>query len=264
MAKRRNGYPLRLEQWYEKEIVKLIRSWQRQATQFVQLRLKPYVSGGTKILQDAANDDPHWSEAVQQVLDLFALTMKMPDNEQQLDSLITRWVFAVDNFSSTKIKKYTGKAEMKAGINAINPLAGNKVLKNYTKGKIAENTALIKHMKQQYVDQLQADIYRNITNGGGVTDIAHAITERTAKTLRHASLIATDQTGKVLSQLDAYRSQKVGFDRYVWRSMEDGRVRPKHQALDGRVFKYDDPAGGDEGQLPGEPIRCRCYQEPVV
>ena len=46
--------------------------------------------------------------------------------------------------------------------------------------------------------------------------------------------------------------------------MEDGRVRPKHQELDQKVFSYDDPDGGDNGQLPGEPINCRCVALPVI
>ncbi|WP_242509738.1 phage minor head protein [Lactobacillus sp. A27] len=152
---------------------------------------------------------------------------------------------------------------MKAGILAINPLRDNAKLREYTMGKIIENTNLIKTLRQRYIDQTKSDIYRIISSGGGVSDLAHSISARANMTLKHADLIATDQTGKILSQIDAYRNQATGSTRYIWRSMEDKRVRPKHRELDGKEFKYDDPNGGDNGQLPGQPIRCRCYQDPV-
>jgi SPP1 gp7 family putative phage head morphogenesis protein len=41
----------------------------------------------------------------------------------------------------------------------------------------------------------------------------------------------------------------------------DERVRDEHEGLDGEQFDYDDlPSEG----LPGEPIQCRCYAEPVL
>lgn len=263
MAKRRNGYPLKLEQWYEKQICRLVKTWQKEAKSIIQEYLKPYVVGGTKVLSDAANNDPNWIHAVQQSLKLFAVKMNSEKDDETIDSIAKRWLITVNNFSEQKVKKYTSTAEIEIGAIGINPLSESPALENYTKSKIAENTALIKTMKRRYTDQLQNDIYRNITSGGGVTDITHAINFRTGMALRHASLIAVDQTGKALSQLDAYRNKQAGFTKYVWRSMGDQRVRPKHQDLDGQTFKYDDPSGGDNGQLPGEPIRCRCYAEPV-
>jgi len=263
MGRKRNGYPLKLERWYERKMDQLIRQWQKQANQFVQVHLKAYVTGGTKVLHDAANDDPNWANSIQQSLKLFSLTMDDTQDEKTIESLVTRWLISINNFSLQKAKRYKVTVGKEQGTIAINPLMGETILSNYTKGKIAENTALIKTMKHRYIDQLKNDIYQNINHGGGVTDISHAINYRTGMTLRHATLIANDQTGKALSQLDAYRSQKAGYTKYVWRSMEDGRVRPKHQKLDGKTFSYNDPNGGDNGQLPGEPIRCRCYAEPV-
>lgn len=263
MGKRRNGYPIRLEKWYERQICKLVRAWQKDASDMLVSYLKPYVVGGTKVLADAANDDPNWHDGVQQALKLFATQMDTEKDEQTIESIVKRWLITVDNFSKKKAEKYASTAKVEIGTVGLNPLKDDPTLQNYTKSKIAENTSLIKTMKRRYTDQLQNDIYRSVTNGGGVTDISHAINYRTGMSLRHAGLIAVDQTGKALSQLDAYRSKQAGFTKYIWRSMGDGRVRPKHQDLDGQTFKYNDSSGGDNGQLPGEPIRCRCYAEPV-
>lgn len=82
-------------------------------------------------------------------------------------------------------------------------------------------------------------------------------------TANHAKLIANDQTGSIVSQLDSYRAKRAGARKYIWRSMEDNRVRPKHRELDGTEQVYGNPDGGDDGQMPGEPIRCRCVALPV-
>lgn len=116
-------------------------------------------------------------------------------------------------------------------------------------------------MKQSYQDSLRQDIYNSITSGGGVTSISKALMKRTQMTYSHAQLIANDQTGSIVSQLNFYRASHTGATKYIWHSMEDRRVRPKHRALDGKTFDIDDPNGGDDGQKPGEPIRCRCYAE---
>lgn len=263
MARRKNGYPLRIERSYYRSLTKLVRSWQRLAQQTADA-IKPYMTGGTTVLQDADNSgNPNWIKYVQQVLDLFAVDVKNAYTDTELNSIATRFVYSVDSFSSSKIISRSGAIKMQEGVIALNPLKNNSKLREYTQSKILENVNLIKAMRQRYIDQLNGDVYRLINSGSGVTDLAHAITNRTGMTLRHADLIATDQTGKILAQIDSYRNQANGSTRYIWRSMEDSRVRPKHRELDGKEFRYDDPTGGDGGLLPGEPIRCRCYADPI-
>lgn len=263
MTRRKNGYPLRIERSYYRSLTKLVRSWQHVAQQTADA-IKPYMTGGTKVLQDADNSgNPDWTRYVQQVLDLFAIDVKNAQTDTQLNSIATRFVYSVNSFSSSKVISRSGAVKMQAGVIALNPLKGNSKLREYTQSKILENVNLIKTMRQRYIDQLNGDVYRLINAGSGVTDLAHAITNRTGMALRHADLIATDQTGKILAQIDSYCNQANGSTRYIWRSMEDNRVRQKHRELDGKEFRYDDPNGGDNGQLPGQPIRCRCYQDPI-
>lgn len=264
MARRRHGYPFKIERSYYRDLAKMVRSWQQITMRVVDTQIKKYLYNGTKVLTDADNsDNPEWLRAVQTSLNLLSIQIDQKQPESSLNDIITRFVYSVNQFSYSKVVQRKGTAQMKAGIIALNPLQDNAKLREYTMSKVIENTNLIKTLRQRYIDQTKADIYRTISSGGGISDLTHSITSRTAITLRHADLIATDQTGKIVSQIDAYRNQATGSTRYIWRSMEDKRVRPKHRELDGKEFKYDDPNGGDNGQLPGEPIRCRCYQDPV-
>ena len=63
------------------------------------------------------------------------------------------------------------------------------------------------------------------------------------------------------------RHEDAGIRSYTWRTSEDERVRESHQALDGQVFRYDDPpTDEDSGEAvnPGDAIQCRCTADPVI
>lgn len=250
-------YPITHERWYQKELSKLVSDWSRQAKSAVDLYLKDYVTGA-QLKADDATDNQDWGEKFRQQIDLMAFTLTQSNvlENNQITSIATRFVNAVDSFSYSNVKAQTA-------IVGINPIEHNTYLKNLVKTNIGYNVSLIQSMKTSYFNSLKRDIYRSVTKGGGIASITNAITKRTGMTRRHAELIANDQTGSIISQLDSYRAKSAGAKRYKWQSMEDQRVRPLHAKLDGKEFDYDDPNGGDHGQLPGEPIRCRCLAYPI-
>ncbi|MDR8377773.1 phage head morphogenesis protein, partial [Acinetobacter baumannii] len=52
---------------------------------------------------------------------------------------------------------------------------------------------------------------------------------------------------------------------YIWRTSEDGDVRPSHKAMNGKFVAWNSPPTldnlkGHAGCLPN----CRCYTEPVI
>lgn len=91
------------------------------------------------------------------------------------------------------------------------------------------------------------------------TDLADDLHARFDIGERKATLIARDQVGKLYGQVNAIRQKEVGVEKFVWRTAEDERVRAEHEQRDGETYSYDDPP---DGELPGEPILCRCYAEP--
>lgn len=131
-----------------------------------------------------------------------------------------------------------------------------KILGNY----VQENAALITSIPSQVIDQIEGIVTRGFTSGRMHTDIAAEIDERFNVGESRARVIARDQIGKLYGQTNAYRQRDLGIESFTWATSEDERVRPEHEELNGRVFRYDDPP--DEG-LPGEPILCRCSAEPV-
>lgn len=257
MPKRRmppTRYPYNLEKSYQRELIRLVRAWRKAVMSYFSKYLAKYLRGGTVILD--ADDNPLWVEQFNQQLDLMGFSLEQSLSSTKITSIATKFVRSIDTFSYSNVK-------LQAGIVGLDPISQNDALRAYTKAKISENVSLIQSMHTNYLDTLKNDIYRSITKGSSITDITDAIVKRTHMAENHAKLIANDQTGTIISQVDAYRTQSAGATKYIWRSMEDQRVRPKHRQLDGKIFRYNDPNGGDDGQKPGEPIRCRCVADPI-
>lgn len=249
-------YPMKLEQQYARDLKKVVTDWDRGARSCAKFYLKQYVNGGTQLKLDDATGDPNWIDKLNQQIELMGFSMQQASKRHDVNSIATKFVRSLNAFSYNNVKA-------QAAIVGLDPISDNNVLRNYVKGKIQENVSLINSMYSSYWHSLEKDIYRSITSGGGITSLTDAIIKRTGMARRHADLIANDQTGTIISQFNAYRAKSAGAEKYLWRSMEDRRVRPKHRELDGKTFKYGDPHGGDDGELPGEPIRCRCIAEPI-
>jgi len=60
------------------------------------------------------------------------------------------------------------------------------------------------------------------------------------------------------------RQTDAGIDSYVWRTMEDERVRETHDAVDGQTFPWSAPPEETDNNHPGEDYQCRCWAEPVL
>lgn len=78
-----------------------------------------------------------------------------------------------------------------------------------------------------------------------------------------AELIARDQILTLNAQITRQRQLDVGIKQFVWTTSQDERVRPEHEALEGRTFDWDDPDTDGEG-VPGEAPLCRCTAYPIL
>ncbi|MGO2858841.1 phage Mu protein F like protein [Lentilactobacillus sunkii] len=242
----RTRYPWSLETYYSRRIRTLVSGWKAIADDHIQRLINPKVKGGSQIL----TDDDH-SDDIAAAIAVMLIAINGADSDAFMASMVSSYLHSVDTFSYKNIQAQASHVN-------LTTIEHNSTLDEYTKMKIKENVALIKSMRSDFTDRLEKTIYQSINDGGGVGAIAKALTKTTQMANNHAAFIANDQTGKILGQLDAYRSQRAGASKYIWQSMEDARVRPRHQELDGTVQSYNDPNGGDDGQLPGEPYRCRC------
>lgn len=244
-------YSWTLETYYARRLRQLISNWKQIASDHINRMINPLVTGGSLMLAD----DDH-ADDIAAAIAIMLVAINGSESDIYLASLATSFVNSVNTFSYHNVQAQANHVGLKA-------IESNSTIDDYTKMKIKENVALIKSMKQEFVDRIEKTIYEGINSGGGIGQIAKFLTKTTQMANNRAALIANDQTGSILGQLDTYRQQKAGAYGYIWQSMEDARVRPTHQALDQTFQKYNDPDGGDDGQMPGEPIRCRCVALPT-
>lgn len=160
----------------------------------------------------------------------------------------------VDGYTYRGIKReYTAAVGVEPVLNAQTRAVAEAFIK--------ENVALIQDLTTKQLAQIEADVVQAIESGQRAEAISKAIRERSGMARRRADLIARDQMGKAVSQLNQKRMQSLGVDKYIWRTVGDERVRDEHAARDGETFSWSDPP---EDGHPGEPINCRCSAEPVL
>ena len=126
---------------------------------------------------------------------------------------------------------------------------------------IEDSVDLIQSIQRDLLVDVERTIRREWKVGNLWTEIAEDLNERFEISLRRGELIARDQLGKLGSALDRDRSLAVGVERFVWRTVRDGRVRTSHRRVNGRIYPLD--TGHPRLGFPGIPVQCRCFQEPI-
>lgn len=121
-------------------------------------------------------------------------------------------------------------------------------------------------------------IAREVRGGIRVERLQDELIKRLGISERHAELIARDQVGKLQGQVTQATQQAAGVDSYIWRTVDDERVRgrpggryprakPSHWALDDTEHRWDQPpvcGPGTQRGHPGSSVQCRCYGDPVL
>lgn len=79
---------------------------------------------------------------------------------------------------------------------------------------------------------------------------------------------ADQQASEYVAEHRKILYKPIGMEAYVWRTCGDEKVRDGHKALNGRVFKWDDPPIEDphtgHRAHPGEAMNCRCTAVPLI
>jgi SPP1 gp7 family putative phage head morphogenesis protein len=126
-------------------------------------------------------------------------------------------------------------------------------------GFAQENVELIKSVEERYFDRIKERVMQAFENGERPEDITEDLQKIGGMSDRDALRIANDQIGKINAEFNQERQEHLGVEKYIWRTMNDGRVRDEHGDREGNSYSWDDPP---EDGHPGEAINCRCYAEP--
>lgn len=157
------------------------------------------------------------------------------------------------------------RMDAKGRIPGVDPFARDPKLFRKLEVFAKENVALIKDIGKGTRARVREAVVNAAMGARSNKKLAKELEELGFEKKR-ALFIARDQMGSLYGQLNAERQQALGVEEFIWRTMEDDRVRPLHQEWDGKKFRYDDPPLNEDGEpvLPGEDFGCRCYAEPVL
>jgi SPP1 gp7 family putative phage head morphogenesis protein len=132
---------------------------------------------------------------------------------------------------------------------------------------LADQVSLITSLPLETAKRVHKLTTEAITTGRRAADIADEIMRTGAVTKSRATLIARTEVARTSAALTQARAQHIGSESYQWLTANDGRVRPEHRKLNGRVFRWDAPpiaeADGTRHN-PGEYPNCRCVAMPLV
>ena len=129
-----------------------------------------------------------------------------------------------------------------------------------------ENTALITNLTQSYLSKVTTAVNSGFRDGLSWRDISKNIQAETGVAKRRADLIARDQVATMNMQVTKQRAADLDIKQFVWRTMEDQRVRgnpsgrypkakPSHYARNGKTYNWSDGAGARD-TFPGQAINC--------
>lgn len=124
------------------------------------------------------------------------------------------------------------------------------------------NTELIRGISEEMRQKIAASVFAGLTARTPVTQIAKEISEATGMARARARRIASDQTVKLNSALDAQRLKDLGCEGYQWMHSRKLHPRLEHKARDGDFIKFGSTI--DKTDPPGHAPFCGCKRKMVL
>lgn len=131
----------------------------------------------------------------------------------------------------------------------------------------------IKDFTDSEILNLRKSVQKNFEAGNRFETLIHSIQRSYGVTERKAHFLARQETNLLISKFKETRYTEAGVTHYRWRCVVGSPahpVRPSHKALDGKIFRWDDPpittADGEPVRRnnPGQDYNCRCMAVPVL
>lgn len=146
---------------------------------------------------------------------------------------------------------------------AVRAATGQDVSFLMAPGDVVSEVRLAVERSVNYVSGIGDEVRKRIVaavmeageGGARSRDLASDLSEIAGFGRKRAKFVARDQIATFNGVLNEVRQVQVGFDKYVWRTSLDERVRPLHAQREGKIFPWARPPSDGH---PGQPINCRC------
>lgn len=215
-----------------------------------------------------ARTDAGETERVRALLASAKASLRASIKGEELADLARRFASQTSTHQRIQFNRQTRSAL------GVDVLANTPGLPPLVEGWTAANVALAEGLADRVSVEVSGAVMAAVQDGRLWPDVAKDLETRLGIPERRAQFIARDQVGKLYGQINAARQREAGVTRFRWRTVRDERVRgdpdgkypnvpddEDHYAREGEIYEYADPPNGE---LPGEPILCRCSAEPVL
>lgn len=138
---------------------------------------------------------------------------------------------------------------------------------NPMRARLAEQVSLITSLPIQAAERVHKLTVEAMMDGRRADEIAKEILRSGKVTESRAQLIARTEVARTAATLVQTRSEFVGSEGYIWRTVRDSDVRQEHKDLEGTYILWTKPPiAGSNGERAhaGMIYNCRCWAEPVL
>lgn len=131
----------------------------------------------------------------------------------------------------------------------------------------------IKDFSQKQIKDLRSNLEKSVFAGNRVETAKKIIKDSYNVSENKAKFLARQETSLLMTKFKETRYVDAGINYYKWGCVAGSAnhpVRPAHKALEGKVFRWDDPpvtTGPGEAvrkNNPGQDYNCRCFARPLV
>lgn len=255
--------PISIEMQYKRVLKRLTREMEKITREILFPKLPDMVSAAEPFDPAIHIDvDDDWQDQLNNALEEIVKRLKKPTREalQELDDIAT----ATDGYNARRWQSLVRKAY------GVSPTNIDQKRYDYLLRTWAEDNAkLITDIPAKTMRQVRNETIDALVSGKTVDQMKEAVLERMDVSDSRAELIARDQVSKLNADLTESRQKDSGVERYIWRTMQDERVRDEHADCDGETFSWDSDVseGGvskPDGNDPGGDFQCRCFAEPML
>ncbi len=245
--------PIRIEEEYVAAVKRLVIEPLRKLLQPLFAELPRLMASANRDRHNVLHADAGEGRRVRELVEKAREGLAEAATPTELEALARSLAARTADFNEVQLARQT-----KAAL-GVDVFASDRALKPLTEAFVDANVGLITNIGDKLATDIETTTMRAIQEGKLHGDLATELEGKFGLAEDRAALIARDQVGKAYGQINAARQREMGVDSFVWRTVHDERVRPEHEERDGETYTYADPP---EGELPGEPINCRCYAEP--
>ena len=248
--------PLSIEREYARAVQDLVVPRIRAALARLYAELPQLLAGAAaERKHDSARRDAGESKRVRQLIEAARQQIRDSISTADIENLAREFARRTSTYQRTQLSRQTTAAL------GVDVLASDRKLGPIVSNFVDANVSLIRDIGEKTATRVELAVTNAVQTGELHGDLAEDLRVIGFGEER-AALIARDQVGKLYGQVNASRQEELGVNKFIWRTVGDERVRDEHEELDGEEFSYAEGGHPTEG-LPGEPILCRCWAEPV-